>query len=457
MLQKDKENLELKLQRLKDEAKEDFFEAQQIFLEEYEEVLEWLLSRENFWLKSRVTAYFEIMYVDRKRSWISLDMRDIFQKSLEKALNNLPLSPQKKQALQDLILKLQISYQPRSELYHHSEQLIHDPYFPLIEDIAIDGGITKEEFLALEFSYMRNAWDMKSALDILSPQTRALLRTAIDSYENLDPSESEALFRQEYSSEIQVLEKKWEEISHTLSFIARSYYKNPGRYKKYEHPKRRLKRTMKLALLRLLRKKLGNIDAESILERFENGETFLDFFTLIFEILEILPENPQGHEVYTVSNSLEEAEKLLSKASSTQEKILSWQKLTTSVSSLISKTDAELDSAVLTRILNDSTDFVWEEIHFRVPEVYAWILSEWKKTQLWDQEKEDDEEKEEDYSQLSVRWAFEAIKEDFSKLEREKTKAFLEGRYEDIDLYNERLFTMQRKLEKLAVILWEEL
>lgn len=49
---------------------------------------------------------------------------------------------------------------------------------------------------------------MKSALDILSPQTRALLRTAIDSYENLDPLESEALFRQEYSSEIQVLEKK---------------------------------------------------------------------------------------------------------------------------------------------------------------------------------------------------------------------------------------------------------
>lgn len=80
---------------------------------------------------------------------------------------------------------------------------------------------------------------------------------------------------------------------------------------------------MKLALLRLLRKKLGNIDAESILERFENGETFFDFFTLIIEILEILPENPQSYEVYTVSNSLEEAEKLLSKASSTQEKILS--------------------------------------------------------------------------------------------------------------------------------------
>lgn len=456
MLQKDKENLELKLQQLKEDAKEDFFEAQQIFLEEYEEMLEWIFSRENFWLKSRVTTYFEIMYVDRKRSWIPLDISTIFQKSLEKALSNLPLSSRKKQALQDLIIQLQISYKPQTELYHSSEQLHHDPYFPLIEDMAIDGNITHEEFLALEYAYSVSWGDIKKASEKLPARIWNIISQAIDAYKMLDPIECESHFREEYSAELWALEAKGVDSTSVVAFLSRSYFRNLGRYKKYEHPKRRLKRTFKLALLKLLRKKLGNIDAENILERFELWETFFELFNVIREILDILPENPQSHEIYTASNALEEAENILSEAEVTKEKILSWEKLTTSVSQLISQTESELDSDLLSKILEEGTDFVGTDIYFR-PEKHAWILNEWQKTQQWDEEDEEGEKKEEEYSQLSPRWAFEAIKDDFSKLEREKTKAFLGGRYNDIDLYNERLFMMQRKLEKLAVILGEEL
>jgi len=456
MLQKEKENLELKLQRLKEDAKEDFFEAHHIFLEEYEKVFEWLFSGVNSWIKSRTRAYFQIIYVDKKSSWVQLNTSDIFQNSLEKALSDLPLSPQKKQILQDLIFHLQISYKAQTELYHTSHELHRDPYFPLIEDMAIDGDITEEEFFALKHAYPVSWGNIKKASEKLPLRTRKIIFRAIDAYESLDPTKSESLFREEYSSEIQFLEKKWGEISHTLSFIARSYYKNPGKYKKYEHPQRRLKRTFKLALLRLLRKKLGNIDADNILERFEQWETFFEFFDIMREILDILSENPQSYEIYTISNTLEEAKNIVSEAELTREKILSWEKLTTSVSQLISQTESELDSGILSKILEDDTDFVGTDIYFR-SEKSAWILSEWQKTQLSDEEDDEDRWVEEKYWKLSPRWAYEAIKEDFIELEKEKTKAFLEGRYDDIDTYNEKLFVMQRKLEKLWVILWEEL
>lgn len=452
MLQRDKENLEQRLQQLKEDAKEDFFEAQQVFLSEYEIMLENIFSSDSFGIKWLLTAYFELTYVDMKSKTDDINIWDIFQKSLTKSLVWLPLSSEKKQEFKKLILQLQSSQKPKTELYHSSEQLIHDPYFPIIEDMAIDGVLTREEFYALEFSYTRNGWDLKKTLNILTPQVRALIFSAIEHYESLNRNESEVMFRNEYAREIWSLEKSWIQTSQVIAFVARSYYKNPGRYKKYEHPKRRLKRTFKLSLLRLLRKKLGNIDAENILRRFEEGETFFDLFHIISEILEILPENPQSYEVYTASNALEEAEDILSEAESTQEKILKWQKLTTSVSKLIGETDAELDSEVLSRLLDASTDFVWEDIYFRSNLEEAWVLAEGKKIQESDDDEEDD-----DYSKLSPRWAYEAIKNDFLALEKEKTKAFLEGRYDDIDTYNEKLFVMQRKLEKLAIILWEEL
>ena len=64
------------------------------------------------------------------------------------------------------------------------------------------------------------------------------------------------------------------------------------------------------------------IDAENIMKRFEEGETFLDLFHILFELLEVLPENPQAYEVYHVSNALEQAQDALSESQSVEEKIL---------------------------------------------------------------------------------------------------------------------------------------
>ena len=451
MIQPEKENLEKKLQQIKENSKKDFFESQQIFLENYETVVDTIFSQDTKGIKWLIKAYFEIQYVDIKTHKEDVDISDIFEKSIQKALQKLPLSTEKKAKLYHLLLQLQNCQKTKNELYHHSEQIFRDPYFPIIEDIIIDGALTREEFYALKFSYMQSWWDIKKSLYILSPQVRKSIMSAIENYQSLDTNISEKSFRNEYSEEILAIEKRWIQSSEVISFIARSYYKNPWRYKKYEHPKRRLKRTFKLALLGLLRKKLGNIDAENILRRFEEWESFYDFFEIIFEILEILSENPQDYEIYSITNALEDTEDLVSQAETTQQKILQWQKITTSISTLISETDSNLESSILEKILDENTDIIWENIHFRSEDEQAWIYAEWKKTQESD-EKDDDE-----YVELSTRGAYEAIKDDFIKLENKKTKAFLEGRYDDIDIYNEKLFSMQKKLEKLALLLWEEL
>ena len=454
MFQCDKENLEQRLQRLKEEAKEDFFEAQQIFVEEYENVLEEVFADTRPDLLSLLKVYFEIEYVDVRSKQDTLDHRDILKISLKNITKDIPISQEKKTWLLQALQTLLQYKKPKSEIYHHSEQIQHHPYFPIIEDMALDGDISREEFYALEYAFIASSWDIFMALEKLPSEFAKRLKTQIEKCTKIDTRQSEQDFRAEYHSEIQALHERWISTDQVLTFVARSYYKNPGRYKKYEHPKHRLKRTFKLALLRLLRKKLGMIDAENIMKRFEEGETFIDLFSIVYELLEILPENPQSYEVYHVSNAVEEAEDILSESQSIEDKILKWQKVTTEITKLIWDTESDMESEILEKVLNDSADLVWQEIYFRSESEDAWVLSEWKKTQESD---DNDDEEDKKYDTLSPRGAFETIREDFLELEQEKTKAFLDGRYDDIDIYNERLLLMQKKLQKLALLLWEEL
>jgi len=98
-----------------------------------------------------------------------------------------------------------------------------------------------------------------------------------------------------------------------------------------------------MALLRLLRAKLGNIDAEIIIKRFEDGEGFDDYFLLLFQLLEVIDENPDGEEVYHILKLEEDTQKLVYTAEETKKKILEGEKLTANISKLIGETDAELE------------------------------------------------------------------------------------------------------------------
>jgi hypothetical protein len=49
------------------------------------------------------------------------------------------------------------------------------------------------------------------------------------------------------------------------------------------------------------------------------------------------------------------------------------------------------------------------------------------------------------------------LKHEFHKIEESKRLAFWEGRYDDIDVYNDSLLSVQSKLEKLSKLLWEDI
>ena len=96
MLQRDKENLELRLKQLREEAKEDFFEAQQVFAEEYEDVLAEVFADSRPDLLSLLKAYFEIGYVYVKSKQASQNHRDILETSLKSIIKDIPILQEKK-------------------------------------------------------------------------------------------------------------------------------------------------------------------------------------------------------------------------------------------------------------------------------------------------------------------------------------------------------------------------
>ena len=111
--------------------------------------------------------------------------------------------------------------------------------------------------------------------------------------------------------------------------------------------------------------KLGNIDVENILERFESGDTFLDLFLLLFQLLEVIQENPQSSEVYHIATLEETAKSIVVEAEETRKKILKGEKITTTLSTLISDTDTKLEDGLLSEMLDDTTHFFGDEVHFQ--------------------------------------------------------------------------------------------
>jgi hypothetical protein len=194
-------------------------------------------------------------------------------------------------------------------------------------------------------------------------------------------SSKKSEFQSEYSVELKNLEDKGINIDPVIVFVSRSYYKTPGKLKKYEHPKRRMRRTFKIALLKLLRTKLGNIDASIMLEKFEEGQSFEDFFMLLFKIMEIVNENPEGKEIFTILDLQEDTQDEVFTAEENKQKILAGESLVMKIASLFSKGDAkqeeqEIGDGMLEKILDESTDIVGEDVYFNREEENAGIYAQ---------------------------------------------------------------------------------
>lgn len=455
MLNKDFENFELRLKTLREESREDFDRAENMFKENYSQKLEEIFPRDILWAKKSIAGKFIVNYVDNP------EKNNIFEKVVSDTIQTLPLSKERQNSLIENILRASELWESLHTQFWDKTDISRDPFFALVEDFSLDGDISREEFVILQQSYQQEG-DFLKALESLPAGIRDIFHSHIALTLSNQENEKRWEFESEFSQELHDLKNKGINIEPVAVFVSKSYYKTPGKYRKYEHPKRRMRRTFKIALLRLLRAKLWNIDAKIMLERFEQGESFEDFFMLLFKLLEVVNENPNSQEVFNILKLDEDIQDEVFTAEENKQKILAWESLVMRIASLFSKSDANVDEQelwewMLEKILDDTTDIVWEDVYFNREDENAGIYA--NQTSLppfpWQGEGDNEEEEGINYDNMSPEVAYEMLKKQFHDTEDKKRNAFWEGRYDDIDIYNDSLLNIQSKLEKLSKLLGE--
>lgn len=454
MPNKEFEKFELKLLKLREESREDFDVAEKVFQETYSHWLKEVFPRDILWAKKYISGSFSMKYVDVLHAGENINVADIFSDAVSLVIANLPLSPKRQASLSQHIWEVWEVSESLQKYFSRRDDISRDPFFALVEDFSMDGDISKEEFLLLQESYEKE-WSFLKALESLPEDMRDMFHSHIGQVLSHEHISKRSEFEWEYHEEIKNLEQKGVDIEPVIVFVARSYYKTPSKIRRYENPKRRMRRTFKIALLKILRAKLWNIDVAIMIEKFENGEIFEDFFMLLHELLEIVSENPEWKEIYTLLDLDEDIQDEVFTAEENKKKILQWESLVMKIASLFSQTDSNaheqtLDEDLLGKILDDGTDIVWEDIYFNRSEDNAWIYA-----QSWclQENQEEDNEDEENYDNMSPESAYELLKHEFHKIEEEKRKAFLSGKYDAIDVYNEKLVWVESKLWKISKIL----
>jgi len=454
MLSKDFENLELRLQKIREESEDIFRASEEAYREAFEGLMERVFPRDILGVKKTVAALWQIDYADAVKDGKEPDSMRIFDTNIWKVIATLPLQAENKQELHHSLKSVANIPAPLRERYFGKDTFKRDPLFPIIEWLLNEWDISPEEYTIIEDSYLQ-FWNILDAISSLPENIRNMVHEDVSAYSHGSEWEKEEMFHGEYYKELDTLHGAGYDIFPVRRFLAKSYFKNPGRLRKRESYDRRLRRTFKMALLRILKMRFGSIDAEKLMQEFDQCETFQEMFLLIYRLFEVLGENDENKESFQLLEESFIIEKIVFTAEETKEKILEWEKITADISSLIGDTDAELEEGVLERILDDDTHFHGDEIlfsHWEDDEDMAWAYSEASRGE----EAEDEEEQE------IIQWGdtlsgkYQALKEHFHKVDEDKRKAFLEWEYDKVDEINQRLVSVQSKIEKIAKLLWEE-
>lgn len=454
MPNKEFENFELKLLKLREESLEYYDVAETKFNEIYKSRLEEIFPRDILGAKKGIAGSFIVNYVDQIQLWWTVDPKNIFEESVTYIISTLPLSLDRKKNLCENILSVSHLSESLQSYFIAKDDISRDPFFVLVEDFSMDWKISQEEFLLLQQSY-ESEWNFLKSLEVLPEYIKNMFHAHIEMTQDNNHNLKRGAFEWEFGSELTALRERGINIEPVVVFVSRYYYKTPGKYKKYENPKRRMRRTFKIALLQLLRIKLGNINAQIILERFEAGESFEDFFMSLFQLLEIIQEDPNGEEIYSILKLDEEIQDDVFTAEENKQKILAGESIVMKIASIFSRWEQnseqkDLEDGLLDKILDENTDIVWDDIYFNREHENAGVYAD-------GEEKTQQDEDETDYDSISPEVAYEMLQHEFQKLEEQKRSAFLSWEYDEIDIFNEKLLNIESKLWKLCKVLWIEI
>jgi len=465
------ENLEIKLKNARESNEKAFEKFEKIYLENYKKFVENIFKTDILWVKKIIWAVFQLELLNGKQN------NEAFQIAVEKATKTLPLSVEKKEKLKNKILKLENKKQNLSEIFIKNNDLKKDKNFPIIESLFERKILDNSDLLVITSEFSKK-WNIKNSLNSLVKEKKEIIKEYIYLSNWINKEEKINSFKSEYYSELKEIEKKYPSniIDWVVKFVWRSFFKMKPYKKNLESRKLRLKRTFKIALLRLLRIKYRWYNIEELVKKINSMQDFESMFKLIMKLIDIIPENDELLEKFSLAEEADEVESLISESEKNKEKILDWEESTIKICELLDETDKKLDKKTLDKLLDDDIDIIWNEIKVRWKKIEnaniwdwqnVWNLLDWwtiSKINSWilisnlesnnsEWEEDDDEEEIEELTTSDLEIIYNEIKLDFSILDKQKLEYLINDDFENLWKTIDKLAKIQIKLEKIEKLL----
>lgn len=433
------ENLELKLQQTKAENKEKIDKIENEFKTGYSAFLENIFKNDSSGIKRFVSAYFQLEKLDNPEK----SDNEIFFNSLNKSVENLYLSKEKKENLVLKISNLEKNKDFFSEKIIQNSDISKDVNYPLLEDLEKKWILTKTDLIDISLKYKEKK-DFLSASKIIWESKFEIIKKSFFDLNDTKSADRIENFKTDFSSEIEN-SKNIQIYPNLLNFVGRNYSRLRLR-DKVESKAERLRRMFKIAFLKLYRLKYSGIDINEIIRKIENLDDLDSMISLLLKFFEQLKQNPVLQKDYVVSDEIDEVESIVNEAEDNKQKSIFNETTTIKASQILEEIENKLTSSDLEKILSDKIDLVWGNFIDREVSEKNKILVQKEKLEKQKEEKELDKE--------DLMKIFEETKQEMFELEEQKRNMFLTWEYDKIDALNDKLIEIMKKLEKLKKLLW---
>ncbi|MDQ7008806.1 MAG: hypothetical protein Q9M94_00765, partial [Candidatus Gracilibacteria bacterium] len=463
------ENLEIKLINARVENEKAFEKFEKLYKDNYKDFLEGFFKTDILGVKKLISTIFQLESLNGKNN------SDAFRISIEKGLTILPLNTEKKEKVKNKILKLENKRSNILDIFIKNSDIKKDKDFPIIESLLERKILDNSDFILLSSEFNKKG-SIKLSIDLLDKNKKDLIKKYLYLAHPNKKEENIKSFKVEYNSEIKKIEKKYPQniIDGVVKYVGRNFFKMKPYKKNIESRKLRLKRTFKIALLKLLRIKYSGFNIEELINKINSMQDFESMFRLIMKLIDIIPENSELLEKFIIAEDIDEIEENISEAEKNKEKILSGENSTIKICELLDASEKKLDKKLLDKILDDDISIVGNKIITRKKEkinrtgdgnnvgnlldggnikiINAGILEQ---NNILDDDNntEEDEEELEELTIQDLEIIYNEIKLDFSILDKEKLKYLISDDYENLEITIDKIIKVQIKLEKIEKLI----
>jgi len=440
------EILELKLAqtRLESADKLDRYEIE--YKEKYSGFFDMLFKNHNLWVERFISVNFGLEKLDHpEKSDI-----EIFQKSLKKSFDILPINIDKKIQLENIVINLNNKKSNISEIFLDNSDLHKDKDFPIIESLKKYQILDNHDLLKISLKF-KETKNFLESISVLEKTKKDIIKSHYFELNNTKSEDRINNFKNDFSEEIKI-SQNIQIYPNILNFIWKNYFKLRLK-NKIESKKDRLIRMFKIAFLKLYRLKYSGIDITEILNKIDSLEDLDSMINLLLKFFEQLKENPVLQKDYIISYEIEKVEEIWVEAEENKEKLLFFEEKIIKVSSIIEKWEKLITWNDLDELLSSEVDLIWNEfvkrdssdlISPKRREIATNILYK-------DNEDEDEEELE---KEVDLEEYYQELKNNLDEIEKKKSKLFLDWNYDLLDEINDEILELIIKLEKVSKLMW---